>query len=122
MNEIQKERLRVLEEATRRMREDDYQEMPFADRDKLIYLFKARNNWYKELKSGTILISGTLSEEKKHNNEIIEKENQRIKDTYIKPLEFKISVLEVESMLFSGLFEMTEISEDINIRVYGKES
>ena len=55
MNQIQKERLAVLEEATRRMREDDYSELPFASNDAMVRLLKTEAQWRKDLKPTRIL-------------------------------------------------------------------
>jgi|GEM_PF-5783982 len=121
MNEIQLERVNVLKEATRRMNESDYQDMKFADTDELVKLLKIQKEWQKKLKSGRILEFIEDAEERtnaEYSNKLIESENQRVKKEYIDPLNFKIKVLEVEIILFNGMFEMSEISNEIYKRVY----
>ncbi len=120
MTEIQETRVKILDEASRRMRYQDYSELPFADTDELVKLYKAKRDWEKKLKPKYIG-RFDLSEYHKIENEQIEEENKRIKDTYIKPLEFKISLLEVEKTLFEGLFSIIEDIEDMHKRVYPKE-
>ena len=123
MNEIKKERLEILEEATRRMRESDYNELPFADTDSLINLLRIEAQWRKDLKPTRILqfIEDVIERERAETiNKMIESDNNRIKDT-LKPLEFKIKVLELEMILFNGLFEMSEIVKEIHKKVYPKE-
>ena len=123
MNEIKKERLAVLEETARRMREDDYNELPFADTDAMVKLLRTKNHWIKDLKPPRILsfIKDVADRESaEQDNKEIEENNQRIKNTYIKPLEFKIKVLEIEMILFNGLFEISEITKEIHERVYPK--
>jgi len=51
---------------------------------------------------------------------MIESDNNKVKDI-LKPLEFKIKVLELEMILFNGLFEMSEMAKEIHERVYPKE-
>jgi len=120
MNEIQKLRLEVLEEATRRMKQSDYQDMPFADNNELVRLLRYEAQLRKELKSGKIL---NCIEDKyeliqaKEYNRIIEFDNNQIKDQ-MKPVSKKIKVLELELMLFNGLFEIQDVSEDIHKIVY----
>ncbi len=124
MNQIQQERLAVLEEATRRMRESDYNELPFADTDAMVRLLKTEAEWRKDLKPTRILqlIEDVSERERAESiNKMIELDNKRIKDTYLKPLEFKIKVLELEMILFNGLFEMSEMAKEIHERVYPKE-
>ena len=41
-----------------------------------------------------------------------------VKNTYIKPLEFKIKVLEIEMILFNSLFEISETTKEIHERAY----
>lgn len=124
MNEIKKERLAVLEETARRMREDDYNELPFASTDAMVRLLKTEAEWRKDLKPTRILnlIEDVAERERAETiNNMIESDNKRIKDTYLKPLEFKIKVLELEMILFNGLFEMSEMAKEIHERVYPKE-
>ena len=124
MNQIQQERLAVLEEAARRMREDDYSELPFASTDAMVRLLKTEAEWRKDLKPTRILnlIEDVAERERAETiNNMIESDNKRIKDTYLKPLEFKIKVLELEMILFNGLFEMSEMAKEIHERVYPKE-
>ena len=121
MNEIQKERLAVLEEATKRMRENDYKELPFADTNELVKLLRTEAHWRKDLKPTRILqlIEDVSERERAESiNKMIELDNKRIEDTYLKPLEFKIKVLELEMILFNGLFEMSEMAKEIHERVY----
>lgn len=123
MNQIQQERLAVLEEAARRMREDDYSELPFASSDAMVRLLKTEAEWRKDLKPTRILnfIEDIAERERAETiNKMIESDNNRIKDI-LKPLEFKIKVLELEMILFNGLFEMSEMAEEIHQRVYLKE-
>ena len=123
MNQIQKERLAVLEEATRRMREDDYSELPFASNDAMVRLLKTEAQWRKDLKPTRILnfIEDIAERERAETiNKMIESDNNKVKDI-LKPLEFKIKVLELEMILFNGLFEMKEIAEEIHKKVYPKE-
>lgn len=124
MNEIKKERLAVLEETVRRMREDDYNELPFADTYAMVRLLKTEAEWRKDLQPTRILnlIEDVAERERAETiNNMIESDNKRIKDTCLKPLEFKIKVLELEMILFNGLFEMSEMAEEIHQRVYLKE-
>jgi len=120
MSEIQEERIKILNEASRRMKYQDYSDMPFADQDELVQLYRAKSEWCKKLKTGAIVIDGELSDYQKRQNEIIDLENKRIEETYIKPLEFKIKILEVELILFNGLFEISEIENEIYNRSYPK--
>lgn len=123
MNQIQKERLAVLEEAARRMREDDYSELPFASTDAMVRLLKTEAEWRKDLKPTRILnlIEDVAERERAETiNKMIESDNNKVKDI-LKPLEFKIKVLELEMILFNGLFEMPEMAEEIHQRVYLKE-
>ena len=121
MNEIEKERLLVLKEVIRRMRENDYDELPYACKNEIVKLLRTKNHWIKELRPPIILsfisnVAERLAVEK--DNKEIEENNQRIKNTYIKPLEFTIKVLEIEMILFNGLFEISEITKEIHERVY----
>lgn len=121
MNEIQKERLEALEETTSRMKLSDYDTMKFANIDKLVTLLKSKDEWQKELKSGKILQLIKDPQERKiaeRENKATEANNDRIKKDYIKPLDEKIKVLEIEIMVFYGVFEMMEISDEIHRRVY----
>lgn len=124
MSKIRETRLAVLEEATRRMRESDYNELPFADTEELIKLLRIEASWRKELKS-TRIVSLIEDKDEKRNAEMqnqgTEANNKRIEDTYLKPLEFKIKVLELEIMLFDGIYEIAEAAQDIQKRVYPKE-
>lgn len=124
MNEIRETRLAALEEATRRMRESDYNELPFADTNELIKLLKIEASWRKELKS-TRIVSLINDEDEKRNaemqNQVTEANNKRIEDTYLKPLEFKIKVLELEIMLFDGIYGIAEAAQDIQKRVYPQD-
>ena len=123
MNEIEKERLLVLKEVIRRMRENDYDELPYACKNEMVKYLRIKNHWIKELRPPIILsfisnVAERLAVEK--DNKEIEENNQRIKNTYIKPLEFTIKVLEIEMILFNGLFEISEITKEIHERVYPK--
>jgi hypothetical protein len=124
MSKIRETRLAVLEEATRRMRESDYNEFPFADTEELIRLLRIEASWRKELKS-TRIVSLIEDKDEKRNaemqNQVTEANNKRIEDTYLKPLEFKIKVLELEIMLFDGIYGIAEAAQDILKRVYPKE-
>lgn len=124
MSEIRETRLAAFEEATRRMRERDYNELPFADIDELIKLLRIEDSWRKELKS-TRIVSLIEDKDEKRNaemqNQETESNNKRIEDAYLKPLEFKIKVLELEIMLFNGIYEIAEAAQDIQKRVYPEE-
>lgn len=124
MNEIREVRLAALEEAIRRMRESDYSEFPFADEDELIRFLRIEANWRKELKS-TRIVSLIKDEDEKRNaemqNQETEANNKRIEDIYLKPLEFKIKVLELEIILYSGIYEIAEAAQDIQKRVYPQD-
>jgi hypothetical protein len=116
MNEIQKERINILEEATRRMKQNDYEYMNFADTEKLISLLKAKGGWEKQIKGQKILNFIKNPQEQKiaeYENEIIKANNDRIKEKHIKPLIYQIKVLELEIMLFQGIFEVCEVAEYI---------
>jgi hypothetical protein len=124
MNEIKKERLAVLEEATRRMRESDYNEFPFADTEELIRLLKLQERWRLHIQPTFILQLIKDESERKDaeiKNKQIEINNQRIQDTFLTPIEFKIKVLEVELMLFNGIYNIAEVAEDIYKGVYPDE-
>lgn len=121
MNEIEKERLLVLEEVIRRMKENDYDELPYACKNEMVKLLRTKNHWIKDLKPPRILsfiknVAERQTAEK--DNKEIEENNQRIKNTYIKPLEFKIKVLEIEMILFNSLFEISETTKEIHERAY----
>lgn len=106
------------------MREDDYSELPFASTDAMVRLLKTEAEWRKDLQPTRILnlIEDVAERERAETiNNMIESDNKRIKDTYLKPLEFKIKVLELEMILFNGLFEMSEMAKEIHERVYPKE-
>lgn len=121
MNEIEKERLAVLEEVIRRMKENDYNELPYACKNEMVKLLRTKNHWIKDLKPTRILsfIKDVADRESaEQDNRETEENNQRIKNTYIKPLEFKIKVLEIEMILFNGLFEISEITKEIHERAY----
>lgn len=121
MNQIQQERLAVLEEVARRMREDDYNELPYACKNEMVKLLRTKNHWIKDLKPPRILsfIKDVADRESaEQDNKETEENNQRIKNTYIKPLEFKIKVLEIEMILFNSLFEISEITKEIHERAY----
>ncbi len=120
MTEIQEIRVKILDEASRRMKYQDYNDLLFGDRDELVKLYKTKSEWEKKLKSKYIG-RYNLSEDQKRENELIDEENKRIKETYIKPLDFKISLLEVEMVLFEGIFQIKEDIEDIHKRVYPPE-
>lgn len=123
MNEIRETRLKVLEEAARRMREDDYNELPFASSDAMVRLLKTEAEWRKDLQPTRILnlIEDVAERERAETiNKMIESDNNKVKDI-LKPLEFKIKVLELEMILFNGLFEMSEMAKEIHERVYPKE-
>jgi hypothetical protein len=120
MNEIQQFRVEVLEEAARRMRYNDWDDMPFADTDTLVSLLRQKADWEKKLKPTKILSLISDSQKKEmaeYENKIIESDNKKI-EKYIKPLEFKIKILEVEMILFNGIFEMGDLDESIHKRVY----
>lgn len=124
MNQIQQERLTILEEATRRMRENDYSELPFASSDAMVRLLKTEAEWRKDLKPTRILslIEDVAERERAETiNKMIESDNNKVKDI-LKPLEFKIKVLELEMILFNGMFEMSEITKEIHEKIYQKES
>lgn len=121
IQEIQQQRLSVLEEATRRMKYKDYKDMEFADSDRIVYLYKNKKEWEKKLRSKRILqFIKDLGERAaaEEENKKIDAANKLIKDNYIKPLEFNIKVLEIELILFSGLFQIPEDAWDIYKRVY----
>lgn len=121
MNEIEKERLLVLEEVIRRMKENDYKELPYACENEMVKLLRTKNHWIKDLKPPRILsfIKNVAERQTaEQDNKETEENNQRIKNTYIKPLEFKIKVLEIEMILFNSLFEISEITKEIHERAY----
>jgi len=122
MTEITQERYNALKEVLRRMEENDYKEVEFADEDELVRLLVARKNWYKELKTGDVYIDfkGSDEEWQEHIAECkkIDAHNARIQSTYIKPIEAQIQMLEVELMLYNGIFQMRDTSEGIHERVY----
>ena len=121
MNKIQNERLEALKEATRRMSESDYEEIEFADTDKLIFYKKSYQELWKQRKSGKII--SLINDDKKreiakYENEIIESENKRIEER-MKPIALKIKILEIEYIIFNGMDD-TEYIEEINKRAYGE--
>lgn len=121
MNKIQTERLEALSEATRRMNESDYEEMKFADTDRLISYKKSYHDLWKQRKSGRILSLINDDEERKiakYENEITERENERI-EKQMQPLQLKIKILELEYIIFNGMDD-TEHMEEINKKVYGE--
>ena len=121
MNTIQTERLNALSEATRRMQELDYEEIEFADTDKLIAFKKSHYELCKQKKSGKILSLINNDKERKiaeYENEITENENKKIAER-MKPLELKIKILEIEYIIFNGMDD-TEHIEEINKRAYGE--
>ncbi len=124
MNDILKQRVAALKEVIRRIEQDDYEEFPYGDTDELVLQLKGVREWEKELKPPSItqfIVGQREREDAQYDNRIIEENNKRIKKDFIKPREDKIKVLELESILFHGLFEMSELSKEIHSRVYPKE-
>jgi len=123
MNDIKEERLIILQEATERMLKSDYANMNFADTKELIFLMKRLNELSKARKSTRILALIKDKEERERaevENSINEKLNAEL-EKQMQPIEMKIKILEVEMILYFDIFDMREIIEEVEKRVFGDE-
>lgn len=116
MNDIIKARYEIICEVEKRMNYDDYDELNYADIDKLVQLKIKVITIGKRLKPPKISVLDSDREETYRHNARIEKENKKIYET-MKPYEKQIGVLEVEIILYSGIESMIEVSDSINKRI-----
>lgn len=116
MNEIQKERIYILKTVISQIENYETVKTEFADREELKRLVIKRNELWKTNRP-TIWSLVPHDDPRRKDQEREESETNRIK-LIIKALDIKIKKIEIEMIIYYGVYELHEFYEEIWKRLH----